>query len=607
MKKHYLSMRIFTVMPVGLLALTISSKAMAIQGTPFPTLFDSVVDHERQSSGSNEIALRRVPDANSSIRYKGNSVVATVSEYLYKNGMNPQIAVAPVFEGREFVDLGFFFSGVKLCHPPIRYVKSNISEGLIVGSFPEVKYQSTDSRDQIWPSLNSIRAQILTDVSKEIGSELVITETSEGDNCFALKYGDLHPAKKFLVAAQSVSYQLIASDTEVFQVLANQLDLVKARIQAFVPNKNANLDYYAVDVNGDGTLTNDRFRTEVYRSAQRVRSPQLQFNFSGFNAADAEGHAFLYANQHWDYLTNHGFKPKDKLQIVLQVRSIIDGDGGNAGYLPGGPRNAPYIVIGQGDSRRLQNLEFDRDVVAHEVGHHAVFGSINEFERNSESHVLHEGIADFFAMSARNDSCLAPTVCREGSKANSCIINENRCLRSADNEIRFMDETYTSDAFSSDSHLRSFLISGLLWDFVTKGGIPLEVVTRYVLRTLNYVPSNANYKNFISALLYTDQLEGSIHSQTIQQVSMNRGFDMASLGINLADLPTSIGTSPEKAVSVPHFSASLTRHMKSGCAVLGATSPMFYSVASISASKMIGILLAFLSPLVFIVRPRRKL
>lgn len=117
----------------------------------------------------------------------------------------------------------------------------------------------------------------------------------------------------------------------------------------------------------------------------------------------------------------------------------------------------PQIMVGDGDGNILQNLGKDNDVVSHEFSHHILFRTLTN--TTGESLVLHEGLADLFTFMQTGNACLGESICPSGSSA--CWLPD-RCLRSAENDLSYLDTTYRS--WVSAPHLRGQLISAVLWD-----------------------------------------------------------------------------------------------------------------------------------------------
>jgi hypothetical protein len=204
--------------------------------------------------------------------------------------------------------------------------------------------------------------------------------------------------------------------------------------------------------------------------------------------------------------------------------------------------------------------------VSHEFGHHVVYDAISNTARK-ESVMLHEGLADFFTQAKSGNSCLGPSVCPENSPLPSCKLQESRCLRSAENNLRYNDELYSSPVFSADQHLQSLVLSGFLWDLRTSGDMPTDLVSSYAFEALSYVPHNANVKNYMAALFYTDTQHGGTYRDLIQRIAEDRGISAQDLGINLADLPPSIGTPTANRTETPMLEKNLHLRSVSGCTI----------------------------------------
>jgi hypothetical protein len=338
-------------------------------------------------------------------------------------------------------------------------------------------------------------------------------------------------------------------------------------IQAYDPNiVTGKLTDFSVSLDASGKLSNSNFNTAIYTGGSPQTISGTQISYTGQNIASAEASTFAYANSQLAYLNSVGYSWGSSRPLTIVSNATIKGDANTAFYSPYDGQSGPYIVVGTGDSKILQNLSFDADVVSHELGHHIVFSSITNTD--GESLLLHEGLADYFANARTGDACLGEGVCPTNGKLNSCVELLNKCLRSAENSLKYKDEKYMS--YISDGHLTGQLISGLLWDLRKSNSVPADTLTKLVLQTISYLPKKATVKNFIAAFLYADSQNSSTYQTAITAAADKRGLAPSSLGITTTDLKSS-AEADNSGDSTPHEETSESKKsfLGVGCTVQG--------------------------------------
>ena len=160
-------------------------------------------------------------------------------------------------------------------------------------------------------------------------------------------------------------------------------------------------------------------------------------------------------------------------------------------YYPASDKTLPTIYL-PNTMTGLDNMQMDKDVIAHELAHHYLYEFWSD-TRSLETVILHEGVADFFTVAKSGTSCVAERICTEIGA--TCI--NPQCLRNADNTIKYQDVQYNS----LPKHLKSQVISGMLWEAYRKGGIELDLLLSFVHESLPLTPNNAKISDFVDAIL----------------------------------------------------------------------------------------------------------
>lgn len=434
-------------------------------------------------------------------------------------------------------DYDYTHSGFPICDTTIRTVRHETGETVMVGNVPLVQSPSQFSSSE-WPLKEDAFEYAAAAMANKIGASAEEASLMDFQPCLYNLQGHLQPSWEFSISFSSRTYRVFGDDRQIFSAAPWFFDAT-ARIQAYDPNvTTGTLKTFQVTVDGSGTLTNNYFTTEIYAGGSRQQSASNTFNYTGKDIPSAESSTFAYVNQHLDYLTSVGYSWGSSRQITVISNVAVKGDVNNAYYSGPTSSSGPTIYVGMGDGTILTNLAFDADVASHELGHHVVFASITSTD--GESLALHEGLADFFALARTGEMCLGESVCPAGTRVSACRIQSNRCLRSADNTMKYNDATYTS--YIKDGHMSGQLISGLLWDLRKTNAMPADLLSRYVLQAITYLPTNAQFKNFVAALLYTDSQNGSTYQAAITSALATRGLAAATLGVDTNDLKTSAST-----------------------------------------------------------------
>ncbi len=372
--------------------------------------------------------------------------------------------------------------------------------------------------------------------------------------------GTLDPVWDFVIDLEGLQFTAWSTPWRIGYANQRFLD-ASATVRAYDPNKvTGTLKDFTITVNGDTTLTNEFFTTSDYSGAARATSATNSFVYSGTSDSHfAEASTFAYVNQQYDFVSGKGYTWQGLKPLTVIVHATIKGSSNNALYTPSDGVSPSNIRVGDGDGTTLQNLPYDADVVSHEFGHHVVYQSITTIA--GDSLILHEGLADFFAMSRTGDTCLGESICPTASTL--CQV-QSKCLRTADNTLTYGDAKYLG---YGSAHLQGQLVSGFLWDIRKDNGMPGDTLTSYVLEALPYLPSNADFKSLVAAILYVDQKHSGTYQTVIINAATKRNLSPTSLGIDLANLQASIKASSSSAGSSDDSSSKKGGFL--GCGTIG--------------------------------------
>lgn len=448
----------------------------------------------------------------------GSSQINSVSDYQFQAGSFP------------------------ICGVSLRSVQHVDGTTVVVGNIPLVDQVGNFSNTD-WPDQTESARFGVESLAQHLGQPGNSGSVVASKRCLLNEQGSLDPVWNFVVSFGGVHYEVWSTPWRVSNANPRSLDAT-ATIRAYDPNILGSLKDFSVTVNGDGTMTNDYFTTADYTGAARASSTTNSFVYAGTSDSHfAEASTFAYVNQQYDFVKSMGYTWVGAKPIKVITRAIISGTTNNALYTPSADgSSSPTIKVGDGDGATLQNLAYDSDVVSHEFGHHVIYQSITNIA--GDSLILHEGLADFLAMSRTGDSCLGESICPSTSAL--CQV-KSKCLRSADNTISYNDSTYSG--FGSSAHLKGQLVSGLLWDLRKDNAIPGDTLTKYMLQAIPYFPSNAGFKSLIAGLLYVDQKNGGTYQSVITTAATNRGLSPTSLGIDTTNLQTAIQSSGSSSSS----------------------------------------------------------
>jgi hypothetical protein len=488
----------------------------------------------------------------------------------------------------------FWFKGLPLCRYEVRAQRLPGDEVMIVGRMPEVDawagadHWNWPEQDAAWDAaLSALSAQ---DISTE-DARLV-----SANRCWRVDAGSsMHPAWDLVMRSGGLPWAAISDGIDVTGLEKKFFD-ASATIRVYDRNPvSSGLADFTIDVDNSGKLTNDWFTTVVLGGGTRAEasnnsSSTPTFNFPSTDPRFNEASAFAHANRHLDFLKSIGYTwvgPKP-ITVAVNAFSGANEDNNNALYEPAETTgNLPRISIGNGSNNILRNLPADSDVVSHELGHHLIYRSLTHTD--GESLVLHEGLSDFFAFAASGDSCLGESICPSGSRA--CVVL-NKCLRTADNTLRYEDANWNAMEAKDAQHLMGQLVSAFLWDLRAQNKVPAEDLSRLANKAIDLLGSSSDIRDFLIALVSADRaVFGSKYGNAVVAAANNRGMTNLTEDIDLnGDLPAiSNGTSGQSLGTSTPVGATPPRSKKSSgggmCGVTGTAA---------DGSMLIGLLLVLL-------------
>ena len=266
-----------------------------------------------------------------------------------------------------------------------------------------------------------------------------------------------------------------------------------------------------VDLADGSELQGAVFKVVVPDEFKKAESQDRKFIYKAGDERIAQVSAYYNAENYRSWVKKNGVFGCNPISVHL-----YDAKENNAEYTISveGDQITASVLIGQGTDGILQNLEYDPEVLWHELGHHVIFRTLKV--SGHESKVLHEGLADALVFLKTDDACLADSVCPTNSKA--CFV-KNQCLRSGELDLRIGDQQYESLKF----HQQSQLISGLVWDVANTIG--RDKTTKLLFKSFEYLTFGSDFKFFIESMAHADKIQNqSKNTCVIYEKAIERGL-----------------------------------------------------------------------------------
>ena len=412
--------------------------------------------------------------------------------------------------------LSFSVGKWKTCRSQMKIHTMTDGTTVPLGDVPAID-PDLDLDSLIEPDLAAAHHVMTSDIHRRLGSHHI--QILEKSTCLLTHFSDTVIVWQFIVMIDGLPYEIDADETQVYRFEERFFRRTAGKCRIFPNNSQdeATEIFEFADFTGEERLRNQYFTTFVDQTIyNHALSANHEFFFDPETPEFRETSVFTNANRMLAWLTDHGYQNFGDRRLTLRVHQVINGDKNNALYQPGNTASPPAIFVGEGDGKHLQHLSTDADVVFHELGHHVIYHSIQSI--SGESLVIHEGVADFFTFAKTQNACLGESICPEGN--NFSCAKPQECLRSGENDITFMGENYPSAP-----HLQGQLLSGMLWDLHAKDDISLSHLTKMVLKSIDLMPVNANFLDFLVTLMIADRdLYAGEYCETLYDQALNRGL-----------------------------------------------------------------------------------
>lgn len=455
--------------------------------------------------------LRSSPDAPSA-----NSIKSThsqvFSDYLNQEIEKSKISVITTPIDKHSARLTFSLNDYPVCQYSVLSRTMRNGEVVLQGYFPEIHHVESFE----WPDFEMSALHVREYLKSEFKIDVSENYMSK-QKCYSMKEFSAFPVWDFMVSTPKGAVRILVDDTQIYSVEKKFYDAIgESRVFAKNP-KTTPLEVFQLELNGDGTLTNEYFVTTTsanpLESYPRAGSPKLQFIYSPKDYRFIEASAFTYAVHALNFFTALGYSSNSSPLVVIKLHMAIDGSPNNAFYNPSdsNENNLPSISLGDGDGINYQNFSLDTDIISHEFSHHVI--NFHLHSSREETSIIHEGLADFFAYAKSENSCLATSVCTRNSRL--CM---NDCLRSGDIRINYNDSIYKGAGI----HIKSIALSGMLWELRNKIGPTSEKI---VYDSLAYMVSNSGFKHLLAGIILADsELNAGKHACDIYDIAISRGF-----------------------------------------------------------------------------------
>ncbi|PRP92621.1 hypothetical protein ENSA5_48020 [Enhygromyxa salina] len=246
----------------------------------------------------------------------------------------------------------------------------------------------------------------------------------------------------------------------------------------------------------------------------------------------AEVAAYYYVEQFFERMSERGLDSArcDHFTVVVN-RYALDEDGeqiplGGANFVDEcDPERSPTLIIGQG---RYADYAYDADILFHEMGHSVIqhLAPDGLADRRfsptgivSEAGALHEGVADYLAMSLSGDPEVGEYIGRFG------VSGSTPYIRTA------LHEKVCPDDLVGQWHSDGLIVSGALWAARARVGV---VVDEILLQTLPRLPPDATLEDFGRA--YMAAAEAFVAAGTLAELDYEL-IERSLTGRGLLDCP----------------------------------------------------------------------
>ncbi len=454
-----------------------------------------------------------------------------------------------------------YTSDFPVCNADAKVMSLRNGESLISGHVPRADPKRFLAEE--FPRRSEAVKYLLNKLTAVLSEPVVTVEFIRSSACLFQIGQILKPVLYIIVKVNELPYTGYATEDQVYLLGPGSLTAT-AVANIFSPNINAaSKTAFQITVDGSGYLQNDYFTT-IPSGTDRLKG--TSFDQDKTDPKYGELASYVIANMEFDYAKSLGYNwiaatPMNIKNHTVFANNVVN----NAQYLPA-EMNAdgkPAIYVGDGDGRVLKNLGTDNDVVSHEFGHHIVYNTLKTITAQSESLILHEGLADYFTYARKGNACLGESICPDGSSA---CVDPGKCLRKG--TIPASQLSLNNTAYNSyGPHGKGQLINGYLWDLQTSGAMGTDL-PKLTLQSLSLYQRDSGIQDFMLALFKTDCVNyNSKYGSKMLELAKPRGLDTYVSTIKIGDC-ASIATPSGTGVASSSTSGDSSKKGWFGCGMI---------------------------------------
>ncbi|MCX6124290.1 MAG: hypothetical protein NTV34_06010 [Proteobacteria bacterium] len=459
-------------------------------------LLEDLVDGDFQSEVGVDLSV--IEGGGKKLGFGASTGLDLVRAELFGRGLDPGVSlrrmdaqnvqrsgIGFLSSGLEISNYEYYVSGFPICQSSIKAIEHPGGETALVGELPRLDRVSLFTT-QNWSELEEAQSFAGSSLKGFLGLSSTSTPRFVSYRpCLFNFQGQLEPVWDFVLVLDERQYRVQANNYRVFSAEQRSFDASTATIQAYNPNIVS------------GTLKD--FLVPVDESGKLVNTFFDTAIYTGEASQTSTTGKFLYAQKDIASAESSTFAyANEQLKYLNSV-----------GYTWTGGR--PLTVVSNATIKGDANTAF-----------------YSPFDGKDGPYIF-VGPGD------------------NGGRLQACAILANKCLRSGEVVMKYNDALYAS--YIQDGHMTGQLISGMLWDIRKSNGMPADLLTKYVLQAIGFLPAKAALKNFIAALLYVDSINGSTYKAVLTAAASSRGLDPVTLGINTDDLKSSASAATEAPVA----------------------------------------------------------
>ena len=466
------------------------------------------------------------------------STQSTLQKILSEMGISTYAKMSLIPEPRNSIlninKFTFSIAGKPVCLAQLKAAHlDNNSPIYISGVIPTLN-SYTAPNDDDWPDIKMLASELARHAGNTFDE---ITDSNRFNvntikKCVIEADGQWIPAYHLSIDIDSHPYEGVVSDRGVSAIERRSLS-IDGIVRGFKHNPfdGKMEDFKIQNLEDSGVMANDVFTT-MPLEAHRAIAADHTFLYSENDDRFREANIFAHANVHMDFLRSLVFKKYTSDRIVLvSDGGAIDNVFNGAYFKPKDDSRfkAPTIIVGKSDGIVLQNLEFDEDVVSHELGHYVIYSRVNSIPFGFESIIIHEALSDAFVGLRTHDSCIGDSICPRGAadaaNGGTCWI-ANKCLRTMENDLNLATTSIPNSSRPfKEAHYRSQIISGMIWDIVQSRAVSAKVMSKILIDGIDLLVGSSGFRDLILGMLAADQaLTGGQTCASILNRARQRGF-----------------------------------------------------------------------------------